>query len=81
LADPGEAGEADAEIDEFIAVWDEQTKSGRQVYYKCPGRQFVAISSSLIRDFGEPRALGIYEAMRSVRNVDPDVTLKPVGRS
>lgn len=81
MADPDEADEVDAEIDQFFAVWDEQAKSGRAVYYSCPGRQFAAISSSLVRDFGEPSVLGIYEAMRSVRNVDPDVTLKPVGRA
>ena len=69
------------EIDRILATWDEQAQSGRTLYYSCPGRQFVAISSSLIRDFGEPEKFGMYESMRSVRNVDPDIMLKPVGRA
>jgi len=81
LADPSEAAEVNVEIDRFLSAWEEQAQSGRTLYYSCPGRQFVAISSSLIRDFGEPEKFGIYESMRSVRNVDPDIMLKPVGRA
>ncbi|MGK9060643.1 hypothetical protein [Pseudomonas asiatica] len=80
MADPSEASRVESEIDDIIERWKEQSESGRSVYYTCPGPQFVSISASLIRDFGDPPAFGMYEAMRSVRNVDPDVELTPVGR-
>ncbi|WP_157074130.1 hypothetical protein [Pseudoxanthomonas mexicana] len=80
LADPGEAIDVDVEIDRIVKVWEEEAQAGRQVFYSSPGRQFWTISTALVRDFGDPEAAGLYEAMRSVRNVDPDVMLKPVAR-
>ncbi|MCI1130329.1 DEAD/DEAH box helicase [Stenotrophomonas maltophilia] len=80
LADPTEAVEVEREVQAFIEVWDEQSQAGAQVYYTNPGPQFVGRALALVRDYGDPPAEGLYEAMRSVRNVDPDVHLKPVAR-
>jgi hypothetical protein len=80
LADPGEASDVDAQIDRIILNWEEESRAGRMFYYKSPGRQFWTISTALVRDFADPKQAGLYEAMRSVRNVDPDVILKPVAR-
>jgi hypothetical protein len=80
LADPTEAVDVEREVQAFIDVWDEQSQAGTQVYYANPGRQFAGRAVALVRDFGDPPVEGLYEAMRSVRNVDPDVHLKPVAR-
>lgn len=81
LADPAEAVDVEREVQAFIEAWDEQSQAGTQVYYANPGPQFVGRANALIRDYGDPPAEGLYESMRSVRNVDPDVHLKPVARS
>lgn len=81
LADPTEADDVEREVEAFIDAWNEQNQAGTQVYYANPGRQFAGRAIALVRDYGDPPAEGLYEAMRSVRNVDPDVHLKPVSRS
>lgn len=79
-ADSDEQGAVDDLVDKFMEEWEEQAKAGGAMYYSSPGKQFHAGSVALLRDFGQPETYGWYEAMRSVRNVDPDVALKPVGR-
>jgi hypothetical protein len=80
-ADASESADAERDIDYIVEAWEEQAASGMRLYYSSPGRQFAAVSRSLLRDFGDPAAQGMFEAMRSVRNVDPDVPLKPVARA
>ena len=74
-ADPTEAEEATECIDSFLRLWTENASSGSQLSYTSAGPQFP---TGLIRDFGAPEILGYRQAMRSVRNVDPDVILLPV---
>lgn len=74
-ADPSEADEASQCIDEFLGLWSEVAGGGSQLSYVSAGRQHP---TALIRDFGADEVLGYRQAMRSVRNVDPDVILLPV---
>lgn len=74
-ADPSEAEEASACIDDFIHLWTETASSGSRLSYVSAGKQHP---TALIRDFGADAILGYRQAMRSVRNVDPDVILVPV---
>jgi hypothetical protein len=74
-ADPTEAEEANECIDSFLRLWSETASSGSQLSYVSGGPQFP---TALIRDFGAAEVLGYYQAMRSVRSVDPDVILLPV---
>jgi hypothetical protein len=74
-ADPSEAEEANECIDAFLRLWSETASSGSQLSYVSAGRQFP---TALIRDFGAAEVLGYRQTMRSVRSVDPDVTLLPV---
>lgn len=74
-ADPSEAVETELAIDDFIGRWKELAASGSSLRYVSDSRQF---GPGLIRDYGEPEAMGYYRAMRSVRNVDPDINLMPI---
>ena len=74
-ADPSEACEANECIDEFLELWSGQVDAGAAFAYVSPGLQYP---TGLIRDYGKPERLGYRPAMRSVRNVDPDVLLLPV---
>lgn len=79
-ADRTEADEVADEIDHIVDAWDEQSQAGANLRYVITSRQFAGVETALIRDYGEPMKMGMYEAMRSVRSVDPDVLLRPVGR-
>lgn len=74
-ADSSEADETRQCIDEFVRLWMDVAASGSQLSYVSGGRQHP---TGLIRDFGAEEVLGYRQAMRSVRNVDPDVVLSPV---
>ncbi|WP_223483344.1 hypothetical protein [Stenotrophomonas sp. OVS01A] len=81
FADSVEADEVWREIDSILHVWKEQNEAGGKVVYVSSGRQFVGTETALIRDFGDPPKWGMFETMRSVRNVEPDIHLRPVGKS
>lgn len=81
ISDPSEADEVLVDIDDILDSWKEQAEAGGKLTYVSTGRQFVGLETALIRDYGDPPSWGLYEAMRSVRNVEADVHLRPVGKS
>jgi hypothetical protein len=75
LADPSEAEEAKRCVDDFVQLWSGQIEAGSRLMYVAPS---LAFPPGLIRDYGAPPRMGYKPAMRSVRNVDPEVLLLPV---
>ncbi len=76
-ADPAEAAEVKAQATEILEEWHANISQTLLYDATSAGPQFRA----LLRDFSSAPQLGLWPTMRSVRNVDEEVSLLPVAWS
>jgi hypothetical protein len=76
-ADEREAESVTSAVEEIVADWMELRASSLRYDVSRIGVHFTG----LLRDFGANPGLGRWQTMRSVRNVEPEVNLQPVGWS
>lgn len=73
-ADPSESSEVRHQLERLIEDWQELAANNLLYDGTGAGQQF----RSLLRDFTDPPAKGKWPTMRSVRNVDAEVPLRPI---